>query len=340
MSGLPLRPHKPASFERQLRLLAEGWRRRGVEASVLGPGEADGAQRDAPTLLLGYPEQFPFLAGAPAAAPLEAPLFLWAQCSRAPDPRAFGPACPVPLTGRTADFLAEAGFGRVGPVIPHAVDTVFFRPPEPGERARARAACGVQGRFCVLAVGAHTYRKRFDLILQALALLRARRPEAVLLLHTDRKVSLDGADLERQAARLQAAEGLLLSAGERPGEGLRELYWAADALVNLSEWEGFGLPVAEAMACGLPVVTHRGQGPGELVPYRELVAEDSRPYEEAGRRLLEASPATAARFLELAASDPELCRRLGEQGRRAMEARCALERVLAAWERLFRSGKE
>ena len=329
MSGLPLNPDRPTSFERQLRLLAAGWGRRGVEAAVLGPRDWGPAGR--PGILLGYPDQFPFLAEAAG------PLFLWAQCSRPPDPRGFGEAAAVPLTARTASFLAEAGVGRTGPVIPHAVDTSFFRPPSPEERARARRALGVEGRFCLGAVGAHTYRKRFDLVLAACALLRERRPGAMLVLHTDRQMSPGGTDLVELAGRLGLGDGLVLSTGELPEAALRELYWALDVLVNLSEWEGFGLPVAEAMACSLPVATHRVQGPGELVPYTELMAGDSLRREEAGRQLLEARPATVAGLL--AAADDEQLRRLGGQGRETAERCFSLHRVLGAGDALLRPGR-
>ena len=92
--------------------------------------------------------------------------------------------------------------------------------------------------------------------------------------------------------------------------------------MSLSEWEGFGLPAAEAMACGLPVLTHGAQGPAELVPYRDLLAADSAARLEAGSLLLEARPETAAALLARAARDPDLRRRLGEAGRAAMERAC------------------
>jgi alpha-1,3-rhamnosyl/mannosyltransferase len=40
------------------------------------------------------------------------------------------------------------------------------------------------------------------------------------------------------------------------------LYSMARGALYLSEYEGFGLPVIEAMACGCPVVTAGGQGGG------------------------------------------------------------------------------
>jgi glycosyltransferase involved in cell wall biosynthesis len=329
-SGLPLRREHPSSFQRQLLLLAEAWRASGREVVLTGPrteglGEAEAA------ILLGYPDQFPALASPPPGVPL----YLWAQCSRPPDPRGLAAATAVPLTLATEAFLRRAGVGRIGPVIPHAVDTEFFRPPTGGERARARRALGVGERFAVGAVGAHTYRKRFDLVLRAVALFRAGRPDAVLVLHTDRAVSPEGTDLARLAEGLGLGDGLRLSTRELPSSGLRRLYWGLDLFVSLSEWEGFGLPAAEALACGLPLLTHGAQGPAELVPYRDLAAGDSTARTEGGSLLLEARAETAAALLARAARDPGLRRRLGAAGRAAVERLCALPGVLENWEKLL-----
>jgi len=49
--------------------------------------------------------------------------------------------------------------------------------------------------------------------------------------------------------------GLVHFTGYVPREDLPALYNAADAFVFPSLYEGFGLPVLEAMACGVPVVT-------------------------------------------------------------------------------------
>jgi glycosyltransferase involved in cell wall biosynthesis len=333
--GLPLRRERLSSFQRQLELLAGAWRASGRRVRVSGPG-AEGLAGAGAAILLGYPDQFPALSDPPPGVPL----YLWAQCSRPPDPRGFAAATAVPLTPATRDFLRRAGVARIGPVIPHAVDTAFFRPPSTRQRARARRALGLGRRFAVGAVGAHTYRKRFDLVLRSFALLRRDQPEATLILHTDRAVSAEGTDLARLAAAQGLGDCFRLCTRELPRAALRRLYWGLDVLVSLSEWEGFGLPAAEALACGLPVLTHGTQGPAELVPYRDLWAADSSSRVEGGSLLLEARPQTAGRLLARAAREAELRLRLAEEGRRAVEQSCSLRRVLAGWEALLRGCTE
>ena len=332
VSGLPLR--RVSSFSRQLGLLSEALGRRGVPAELCDSDELSGglARGKARALiLLGYPEQFPFLTDLGPGVPA----FLWAQSSRPPAPGAFGPALPVPLTRRTAELLAAGGCGRLGPVIPHGVDTGLHRPPDRRERARARERHGLRGSFVVGTVGAHTRRKRFDLILEALAALLAREPAARLLVKTDRLVSLDGADLRLQARRLGVEPHVRFVVEELSPAAMVELYWGMDVYLNLSEWEGFCLPVAEAMACGIPVVTHPGQGPGEIVPYPELLVPGSRAEAHGETALLRADPAEAAAVLLRAAQSPQLLHRLGEAGRRAAEGSYDIQRVAGMWQGLL-----
>ena len=52
--------------------------------------------------------------------------------------------------------------------------------------------------------------------------------------------------------------------GEVPDDELAELYRGARCVAYPSLYEGFGIPVLEAMACGTPVVTSRGGATEEL----------------------------------------------------------------------------
>jgi glycosyltransferase involved in cell wall biosynthesis len=54
---------------------------------------------------------------------------------------------------------------------------------------------------------------------------------------------------------------------------LPELYRQALALVYPSLWEGFGLPVLEAMACGTPVICSHGSGAEEVAKHAALLVD-------------------------------------------------------------------
>jgi alpha-1,3-rhamnosyl/mannosyltransferase len=59
--------------------------------------------------------------------------------------------------------------------------------------------------------------------------------------------------------------------GDVDDRQLAELYRGARCLVYASLYEGFGIPVAEALACGCPVVTSRESPMAELAPDAALV---------------------------------------------------------------------
>jgi glycosyltransferase involved in cell wall biosynthesis len=58
-----------------------------------------------------------------------------------------------------------------------------------------------------------------------------------------------------------------------PSEHLPDLYRRAFALVYPSLWEGFGLPILEAMACGIPVVTSAGSAIEEVAGDAALLVD-------------------------------------------------------------------
>lgn len=67
----------------------------------------------------------------------------------------------------------------------------------------------------------------------------------------------------RAVESLELQEAVLFL-GYVPRETLIALYNLAEALVFPSLYEGFGLPVVEAMACGTPVITSRNSSLGEI----------------------------------------------------------------------------
>jgi glycosyltransferase involved in cell wall biosynthesis len=126
----------------------------------------------------------------------------------------------------------------------------FHRVAEPGAEA-VLARYGVAKPY-VLFVGTLEPRKNVVRLLDAFATLRAQGAPHRLVLAGE-----PGWGVEPMLARLAAPD--LAGAVVRPGRvaerDLPTLYREADAFAYPSFYEGFGLPVVEAMACGTPVVT-------------------------------------------------------------------------------------
>jgi glycosyltransferase involved in cell wall biosynthesis len=111
----------------------------------------------------------------------------------------------------------------------------------------------IEGPF-VLTVGAVEPRKNLDGLLRAMAVLRARSPYRDLqLVHVGPEGWLSG-NLPQLVNDLGLGDSVRFL-GMLPRAALAALYRAARVMVYPSLYEGFGLPIAEAMASGTPVVT-------------------------------------------------------------------------------------
>jgi glycosyltransferase involved in cell wall biosynthesis len=125
-----------------------------------------------------------------------------------------------------------------------------FHPVPFAEAEEVRLRYGLPERY-LLFVGGLNPLKNFSNLLRAYALLRDRIPQQLVAVGFKRW-RFDG-DL-RQVEEL-GLDGAVHFPGFLPDEDLPALYSRADLFVLPSLYEGFGIPVAEAMACGCPVVT-------------------------------------------------------------------------------------
>ena len=190
-----------------------------------------------------------------------------------------------------ADLIALLGAddARIR-VIPHGLDP-FCSPRSEVEQARVRQRHGLAGRF-VLWVGTFEPRKNVPTLLRAFASMRDRDPTLTLAL-VGRRGWLDAPIFELiQTTRLgrgvQVLEGV-------PRADLPGLYSAAAAFAFPSRYEGFGLPILEAMACGAPVVAADVSSLPEVLGEAGLLVSPDDPdsLAEALRRVLD-DPALAA----------------------------------------------
>jgi glycosyltransferase involved in cell wall biosynthesis len=189
--------------------------------------------------------------------------------------------------------------------------------------------------FVVGTVANNSRRKRLDLVVRSFALFARQRPRSRLLIKTDRPVSLDDMDLPARIASEKVEDRVQLILGEFTDTQMAALYNRFDLYLNLSEWEGFCIPVIEAMACGVPVVSPPIQGPGEIIPYSDGLVPGGTFREEDGVALYQADSRAVCRVVEALAEDTSLRAHLGRNGREAVLSRYDLRRVAEQWERVL-----
>ncbi|WP_336980702.1 glycosyltransferase family 1 protein [Altererythrobacter fulvus] len=166
-----------------------------------------------------------------------------------------------------------------------------FHPVEP-DRLRLAALGADPARRFVLTVGQYAPYKNHEGALRAFALALGGKPEFDLILV--QRMGRDGRRLLELARDLGVGGRVrLLPAIAR--DDLVQLYSAADVLLHPSFCEGFGMPPAEAMACGCPVVTSDLSSMPEVAGGAALLADPHDPaaLADALRRVVE-HPALAA----------------------------------------------
>ncbi|MCX6567250.1 MAG: glycosyltransferase family 1 protein [Candidatus Aminicenantes bacterium] len=128
------------------------------------------------------------------------------------------------------------------------LNRIFEEPSTPEETGEIRRRLDLPGDF-LLFVGALEPRKNVPALIEALALIHEKRGRIPLVL-----AGRSGDDRERigQAIDKRGLQSWVRRAGYLSDVEIRALYRAASALVFPSYAEGFGLPLLEAMACGLP----------------------------------------------------------------------------------------
>jgi len=211
----------------------------------------------------------------------------------------------------------------------NGVDADAFRPTSAGAPVDDQR---------VLFVGRGSPEKGIDTLLDALESLRKRHPEAHLEMiggvgAAPARYVADISDdpavrelaplfgpvykerIETRAASL--GPGAVSIAGPTDHAEVVRAYQESAVFVFPSLWgEPFGIPLVEAMACGLPVVASRGGGIPEIV-------EDGRT----GLLFPRGDAAGLCQALDRLLSDPALRQRMGEAGRRRAEERFGWDRI-------------
>ncbi len=210
------------------------------------------------------------------------------------------------------DYAIDGGQDAIQ-VVPNATGGL---PAPPETRDEAAPGDRTASGGYLLFVGRLRIRKGVEVLLAALARLRAAHPEARLLVAG---AGEHRGALERAAARLGVVAAVTFL-GRCDAGRVRQLLAGAGALAVPSIYEGMPLVVLEAMDAGIPVVASRVSGIPEVV-------EDG----ATGWLVPPEDPEALAAALAEALERPGEARRRGAAGRRRVDERFRPRHAAAAW---------
>jgi len=156
--------------------------------------------------------------------------------------------------------------------IPHAIErSVFY----PRDREAEREERGWSDKFVVLInaanKGNNPIRKAWSEMFGALRVFLSRHDDAIAFVNSE-IVGFQSPDLGLLATlwgltpdRVVFTDQYQYKAFRQTPDWLARTYSAADVLLSTSMGEGFGIPVIEAQACGIPVIVTNFSAQPELV---------------------------------------------------------------------------
>jgi glycosyltransferase involved in cell wall biosynthesis len=201
----------------------------------------------------------------------------WAAMFRPIIKRADLILAPSDFTRRRLVELLGAKDERIA-VVGNGVDSTFFDPPAEGEPTECYG-----GRYVVV-IGGLTRRKGGDLVLRTARELQRLAPDLRVLI-----AGIGEREFDAPASELPN----VMCLGFVGAAQLVRLLRGAVAMMFLSRYEGFGIPLAEAMAAGTPVIASRCAALPEVVGEAGLLVDAENSGEVAAAIKMLSSDGTA-----------------------------------------------
>lgn len=156
------------------------------------------------------------------------------------------------------ELAQDFGRGENVPIIYHGTDTSVFNPESRcRRRAEVRRRFGLaDADFVLLLVGNGWSNKGLPCLIQAIGKLPDIPVKLLIVGRDDRTPYLQRVRAIGMEARLRFLD---------PSSDVMQFYAACDVYTGPSVQDSFAQPPAEAMACGLPVITSRDNGTSEII---------------------------------------------------------------------------
>jgi glycosyltransferase involved in cell wall biosynthesis len=159
-------------------------------------------------------------------------------------------------------------------IIWHAVDCDVFKPMDKAE-CRNLLELDQEAYVIGMVMANKGDRKQYPLQFQAIKKWMDEHPDrkVQIYIHTEPTSQMGGWDM-RELTKLVGLSGKVFSTNQydvvvvpAPPQFLAQIYNACDVVLNVSAGEGFGIPIVEAQACGIPVLTGNYTSMPELTRY-------------------------------------------------------------------------
>jgi glycosyltransferase involved in cell wall biosynthesis len=219
------------------------------------------------------------------------------------------------VSGLVASRLAKRFQRTDVVVIRNGVDTGRFSPElRLARRTSVREQFSITpSDFCILLIGNDWKTKGLDTLLDALAPCR-ELPSKLLVVGADER---DAYEPTIRACGIADRVRFL-----DPSRDVLQFYAAADVYVGPSLEDAYGLPILEAMACGMPVIASSRTGASEIITNGKdgMILQEAQDSQE------------LARMLRILHANPELCRQMGEEARKTAQRQTWDRNAEEAWE--------
>ena len=209
--------------------------------------------------------------------------------------------------------------------LPHGVDTARFRPASDDERRALRVRYGLPESAVIATYTGRLLRgKGLETLVDAFAAIAAEEPRAhLMIVGSGEGQSLSVEPELRESVRQRGLGERVTFTGRV--DDVAERLRASDLFAFPSEFEGLGISLVEAAACGLPAVGARTGGIVDVIE------------EGASGLLVPPRDASAlASALRTLVADPERRRQMGRRAREVARDRFDLEDSVSRYVALFR----